>query len=377
MKSLLFCTSLAFLCSCGVDSEPANGVPGGPSDPSQPGIGDAGGSAGADGQTGMAGDAGAGGSTDAGSGDEGHGERPGTGPGDWGPGDYPPALREQDYLEISGVSGQAGHTRHYKVHVPPSYDPATPTPLVFCIHGLSQNPVMFCVDGTGMPALSDQEGFILVMPLGYQNSWNGGTCCGGASSEGLDDVALFRAILDEVGSHVNVDLGRVYATGLSNGGFMSYRLACEASDVFAAVAPNAGAVGINTIGGGTNPASDFTECDPVQPVAVFHTHGTADLLVSHDLMAPSLDLFATANGCGSSTAPAQAPTSGGDTECVSYACEGTEVTGCTVEGGGHCWFGSDDCGTGGGLIGNLFVGANSNHLDNNPATWDFFTRHIR
>ena len=76
---------------------------------------------------------------------------------------------------------------------------------------------LFCVTGTAMNAKSDEAGFILVMPNGYQNSWNAGTCCGGASAEQLDDVALFRAILDEVGEHVNIDLDRVYATGLSNG----------------------------------------------------------------------------------------------------------------------------------------------------------------
>src|SRR6201999_3515118 len=115
------------------------------------------------------------------------------------------------------------------------YDPKVPMPLVFCFHGLGQNAVMFCVDGAGMIPKSDDAGFILVMPNGYMNKWNAGACC--LSDPKLNDVALVRAIFEEVGKHVNVDLTRVYATGLSNGGFMSYRLACEASDIFAAVAP--------------------------------------------------------------------------------------------------------------------------------------------
>ncbi len=86
------------------------------------------------------------------------------------------------------------------------------------------------------------------MPNGYQASWNGGTCCGQAASAGLDDVALVRAIFAaEVVKHVNVDLGRVYATGLSNGGYLSYRLGCEASDLFTAVASGSGAVGTAAI----------------------------------------------------------------------------------------------------------------------------------
>jgi polyhydroxybutyrate depolymerase len=254
-----------------------------------------------------------------------------------------------------------------------------PTPLVFCIHGLAQNAVMFCVAGAAINQLSDQKGFILVMPNGYQSSWNGGTCCGGASNEQLDDVALFRAIFAEVTKHLNVDSRRVYATGLSNGGYMSYRLACEAADVFAAVAPGAGAVGKNDIGGGTNPVSNFTKCEPSRPVSVLHIHGTLDGLVPYSLQAPSLSVFSTSNGCTSTTSPATAPTSGGDTTCVTYGgCPtGIEVTGCSVQGGGHCWFGSPDCGTGGGPIGLAFVGANSNTMKNNEAIWDFFLRSHR
>ena len=125
---------------------------------------------------------------------------------------------------------------------------------------------MFCVDGAALNEKSDEEGFLLVMPNGYQNSWNGGTCCGGASGEQLDDVALFRAIFEEVGKHVNIDLGRVYATGLSNGAYMSYRLGCDAADLFVAVAPGAGAVGKNDIGGGTNPALTSRSASPASGV---------------------------------------------------------------------------------------------------------------
>lgn len=300
----------------------------------------------------------------------------GTGPGDWTAGDYPPDINAQTYLEISGVKGQGSYVRQYKVHVPPGYDPHVPTPLVFCIHGLAQNAVMFCVTGAEINKLSDAKGFILVMPNGYQNSWNAGTCCGGASTEHLDDVALFRAIFAEVKTHVNVDLGRVYATGLSNGAYMSYRLGCEAADLFAAVLPGAGAIGENDIGGGTNATSDFTTCAPFRPVSVLDIHGTADGLIPYSLQAPSLNHFANTNGCSTTTKPAAAPASAGDTTCVTYqGCpSGIEVTGCSIQGGGHCWFGSPDCGTGGGAIGAAVVGANSNTMKNNDALWDFFVR---
>jgi polyhydroxybutyrate depolymerase len=311
---------------------------------------------------------------------DGHGGASGgprsTGPGDWTPGDYPPDPTAPTYLELSGGEGQQGVTRQYKVHLPPSYDPAVPMPLVFCLHGLAQNAVMFCVDGAGMLAKSDEAGFLLVMPNGYQNSWNAGACCAGEPL--LDDVTFLRSLFDEVGAHVNVDLNRVYATGLSNGGFMSYRLACDAADIFTAVAPGAGALTANGLGWG-NTSSDFSECAPSAPVSVLDIHGTDDGIVPYSLQAWSLEQIAQKNGCANTTAPAAAPASAGDTTCVSYAgCpDGIEVTGCTVQGGGHTWFGSDSCGTGAGPAGCGFVGGNSDTLVNTDAIWEFFSRHSR
>jgi polyhydroxybutyrate depolymerase len=305
---------------------------------------------------------------------EGGDEPRGTGPGDWSAGDYPPDLMGQSYLELDGADGREGVTRQYKVHVPANYDPAVPMPVVFCLHGLQQNAVMFCVSGSNLVSKSDTEGFILVMPNGDKASWNAGGCCKGDPDPG-NDVAFVRAVFDEVKKHVNVDLDRVYATGLSNGGFMSYRLACEAADIFAAVAPGAGALTTNGLGWGATD-SDFVECTPSEHVSVLDIHGTADGIVPYELQARSLELISQKNGCGSATAPSGAPRSAGDTTCVSYTgCpDGVEVTGCTVEGGGHVWFGSDSCGTGAGAFGCSFVGANSTTMVNTDEVWDFFAR---
>lgn len=303
----------------------------------------------------------------------------GSGPGDWTAGDYPGDVHAQTYLEIKDVPGQGGNVRQYKVHVPASYKPEVSMPLVFCFHGLQQNAVMFCVDGAGMLEKSDAEDFILVMPNGYQNSWNAGTCCGAAATSKLDDVALVRAIFDEVKSHLNVDLSRVYATGLSNGGYMSYRLACQASDIIVAVAPGAGAIGMDDIGGGTSADGDFEECKPTQPVSVLDMHGTADGLIAYSTQKPTLERIAMENGCSLTTHAAMQPDSGGDTTCVSYdGCpSGVHVTGCSVMNGGHVWFGNDSCGTGAGPAGCGFVGANSDMLVNTDAAWAFFEAHAR
>jgi len=302
-----------------------------------------------------------------------------SGPQDWSAGDYPAGVAQQTYLSIAGVDGQQGNAREYKVHVPPGYDPKVPTPAVFCLHGLQQNAVMFCVNGAGWVDKSDAEGFILIMPNGYHNSWNAGTCCGDAATAGLDDVALMRAIYAEVGQHLNIDRRRVYASGLSNGGFMSYRLACEAADLFVAIAPGSGAIGTEAISGSTNgdgDSSDLLACNPGQPVSVLDLHGTADTYVPFADQQPSTDRIATSNRCTLDTAAATQPASGGDTQCLSYdGCPaGIAVTRCSVDGGGHCWFGSPSCGTGAGAIGALFVGRNSDTLVNTDAAWSFFER---
>jgi len=300
-----------------------------------------------------------------------------TGPGDWVAGDYPEGLEMPTYLEISGLAGQAGNVRQYKVHVPPQYDPKVPMPVVFCIHGLGQDAVLFCFNGASMPAKADAAGFILVMPNGFQNSWNAGTCCGAAVENKLDDVGLFRAIFQEISKHLNIDLTRVYATGLSNGGYMSYRLACEASDLFVAVAPGAGAIGMDDIGGGTSTDGDLEACKPAQKVSVLDLHGTEDPLIPYALQKPSLERIASQNGCTLMTHPASQPASAGDTLCVSYDCPaGIDVTGCTVKDGGHVWFGSVNCGTGVDFACDI-VGANSKTLVNTDAVWSFFDAHAR
>lgn len=295
----------------------------------------------------------------------------GTGPGDWVAGDYPPQLMRQEYLSIAGLPGQGGVVREYKLRVPSGYDPAVPSPLVFCFHGLVQNPVLFCARGAAMHEKAEAENFILVMPKGQDRSWNGGACCAPASEAQLDDVGFVRAVFAEISGHLNIDRRRVYALGLSNGAFLSYRLACEASDIFTAIVSGAGAIMSNELQPGAT--SDFETCRPQRPVSVLHLHGTRDNLVDYADQKPALDHIAQANGCSLQTTPAAQPASGGDTSCVSYTgCpEGVVVTGCTVEGGGHCWFGNASCGTGVIGIGNLAVGANSDTLHNTDAAWEF------
>jgi polyhydroxybutyrate depolymerase len=193
----------------------------------------------------------------------------------------------------------------------------------------------------------------------------------------VDDVALMRAIFADASEHLNIDLTRVYATGLSNGAYLSYRLACEAADLFVAIAPGSGAIGTPELGPQGVGNTDFKVCQPSHPVSVLAMHGTSDPLVPFGFFKPSLDHMAAADGCGSDTVAASLPQSGGDTTCVTYRnCpSGIEVTGCSVAGGGHCWFGSTSCGTGDPTgVGNVIVGNNSDTLRDTDAAWAFLSR---
>jgi len=159
-----------------------------------------------------------------------------------------------------------GMERTYQLHIPPGLNKIDPTPLVFVFHGYDPE-TFYAVTGiqnlSGFNDTADKNGFIIVYPYGISGSWNAGKCCGAAVQNNVDDLAFVRQILIELGKVSNVDPKRIYATGLASGAMFSYRLACEMSDTFAAIAPLAGVLL-------TDP------CQPVQPVSVMHIHGLKD-----------------------------------------------------------------------------------------------------
>lgn len=167
-------------------------------------------------------------------------------------------------LEFDGLQ------RSYELHVPPNYDGTTPLPLVVNFHGLTS----FGTQQQGfseMDATADERGFIVAYPNGIDNSWNAGMCCPTAADDNIDDVGFARAVVEDLGGRGCIDRARVYATGMSNGGFLSHRLACEAADMFAAAAPVAGMLLL-----------DSAECQPSRPISIIHFHGTADTIVGYE-----------------------------------------------------------------------------------------------
>jgi pimeloyl-ACP methyl ester carboxylesterase len=143
--------------------------------------------------------------------------------------------------------------------------PPGPLPLVLNFHGFLEPPKLQQLL-TGMDKEASKRGMIVAYPQGVGLSWNAGSCCGRAQAEKIDDVRYARDLVRELESELCIDKSRVYATGMSNGAIMSYRLACEAADVFAAVAPVDGVEALR-------------ECSPRRPVPILAINGTSDLLV--------------------------------------------------------------------------------------------------
>src|SRR5262245_17262644 len=164
--------------------------------------------------------------------------------------------------------GFGGLTRKFRVHLPPGYDGSTAVPLVVDIHGFGSNALQ--QQGiSGMQRVADANGFLVVYPDGYRNAWNAHLCCGNSE---VDDVGFIRAVVAAVAAEANVDPSRIYVTGLSNGGAMSQRLACDAADLFAAAVPMA------------FPLADLpaSGCQPSRSMPVLTVMGLTDELVLYE-----------------------------------------------------------------------------------------------
>ena len=123
--------------------------------------------------------------------------------------------------------------RNFIVHVPPNYNSATQSlPLVFVLHGYtSQAPIIR--QYSGFDQISDEENFIAVYVQGTTDifgntGWNAGRF---GAFTAVDDVGLFRSLINYFKSNYNIDTSKIFSTGMSMGGFMSYRLACEVDDI--------------------------------------------------------------------------------------------------------------------------------------------------
>jgi polyhydroxybutyrate depolymerase len=161
--------------------------------------------------------------------------------------------------------------RTVNVHVPPSYD-GTPMPVVMLLHGYTSTGALQ-ESYMQFETLADQEGFLYLHPDGTVNClgeqfWNATDACCEFCASGVDDVAFLSAVLDEIEAQLSVDTDRVYLIGHSNGGFMSYRMACDQANRIAAIVSLAGATWFDPL-----------DCNPAEPVHVLQIHGDLDATI--------------------------------------------------------------------------------------------------
>lgn len=262
----------------------------------------------------------------------------------------------------SETISSGGMERSYMLYVHSRYNNSRPTPLVFNFHGLDSN-AAGQYGYTEMHMLAEKFKFILVTPNGYGSSWNGGLCCDPAAAADIDDVGFASDLIDKIMEDYCINPDRVFSTGISNGGFISNRLACELSDRIAAIAPVASA----------NYTNYTLACAPPRPVPIIAFNGTADVLVPYAHGVASMQAWANHNGCSGET---EIYYQEGDVTCIAYKeCdEGADVVPCTIAGGGHNWPGAID----------LFeldpvtywwAGYTTQDIDASRAIWKFFADH--
>jgi len=308
-----------------------------------------------------------------------------------------------------------GRRRTYLVHVPVGVDRSCALPVVLVLHGGVVN-AYFTAYNTGMSVTADRGGFIAVYPNGtgrYEDrilTWNVGFGFAYALRNNVDDVGFLREVIASVLNEYGGDPHRVYATGISNGGIMSYRLASEASDLVTAVAPVAGASAGRERAG--TPLVVFPQ--PARPVSVMAFHGMQDRFIPYGggpgaglanavylSVQESIAMWVRYNGCSPSPSAETSPS--GNIIKASYVGgrEGAEVILYTIRDGGHSWPGGrplDGRPPGGPLVGPeagepgremgfvgrrirsrmaARIGAPTQEISANDLMWEFFQRHSR
>ncbi|WP_045876980.1 PHB depolymerase family esterase [Pseudofrankia sp. DC12] len=155
---------------------------------------------------------------------------------------------------------RSGRTAQLRL-VLPGPDTAGPYPLVIALHSLFHSATE--TDGWGLSQLAETAGFAMVSPDGIDGSWDAGNCCGAAASKKIDDVAYLHALIEHLEANYPIDPTRVLIVGLSNGGMLAYRYACEHPEDIAGIAVVAGSL-------------EVPGCAPRTPVTVVSVHGGKD-----------------------------------------------------------------------------------------------------
>ncbi len=203
----------------------------------------------------------------------------------------------------------SGRTANLRL-VLPGPDTAGPYPLVIALHSLSHTGAE--TSGWGLAPLAKTAGFAMVSPDGLDGSWDAGTCCGSAVKNAIDDVSYLHGLIQHLETNYPIDPSRVVIVGLSNGGMMAYRYACEYPGELAGIAVVAGSL-------------EQPDCHPKVPVTVVSVHGGMDTYVSAAgtpwqpalataimSVEKSLAPFRSADRCAPATSPGDVTATGSD-----------------------------------------------------------------
>lgn len=260
---------------------------------------------------------------------------------------------------INGNLEHDGVTRQYRLYIPASYQGTESWPLVLNLHGAGSNAIEQEFYSQ-MDKVADTAQFLVCYPDGLNNLWNVGWTMGSTA----DDVGFLSSLIDQLMLDYQIDPNRVYSCGMSNGGFMSYRLACELNQRIAAIASVTGSM----------VPSNLASCQPSKPVPVMEIHGTADLVVPYNGLAnlcipvDSVVAFWTNNNyCDPSFTQIDLPDSNPLDGCTvtrfdyNDCADNSKVSLLRVNGGGHTWPGAS-----------LTVGVTNRDIAASEEIWLFF-----
>ncbi|HZU98209.1 MAG TPA: PHB depolymerase family esterase [Planctomycetota bacterium] len=275
-----------------------------------------------------------------------------------------------------------GHERTWRIHRPRGRDRTKVAPLVFVLHGGGGTARgMEDLTRKGWNDLADKEGFVVVYPDAVKKSWNDGRPIEGQKERAeVDDLAFFSALLDRLVKEENVDRKAVFATGISNGGFMSHRLGRDLSDRFAAIAP---------VAANLQTAADLATV-PSCAVSVLAINGTKDPLVPFNggnvgigpldrgkcrSVADTIAWWVKQDGCDEKGSVTELPAAEADDPTRArkevHAGKNVEVVLITIDDGGHTWPGGVQ------YLPERIIGKTSRQFDANKVIWEFFKTHKR
>lgn len=274
-----------------------------------------------------------------------------------------------------------GMKRNYYLHNPPNVDSGDPLPLVLVFHGggpAGKQKGRSAAAFTGFIELADRERFIVAYPSSYSGNWTDGRITPHMPPAGVDDVAFVDAVLADISTRTAVDATRVYATGPSNGGFFSNRLACERTSTFAAMANVIGSMPLGV------------DCTPSAPISMLLVPGTSDPWVLWEggpvakrnrgesiSLNDTVAFWVAHNACEANPIVQRLPdldTTDDSTvlsERYGDCASDSEVWLLAVEGGGHAWPGGSQ------YLPKWLVGPVNRDIDAAEVIWSFFKQHSR